>query len=221
MPEQTLPDEATPDFDDEAFDADDLPGAHAHAGPHAGPLGQTPSQTVGPFFGYALPYAGGPDVRAPWQPDAIRLHGVVFDGAGDPIPDAFVEIWGADAAGAPSTERGSFDRDAHGFTGFGRAAVDRDGHYSFTTVKPAATREGSAPYLLVTIFARGVLQHLFTRAYFGDEAEANATDPLLARVDAGRRATLIAEPDASRSYRFDIRLQGEGETVFLDYGTEV
>jgi protocatechuate 3,4-dioxygenase alpha subunit len=205
----------------EAFDADDLPGANAHASAHTGPLRQTPSQTVGPFFGYALPYEGGPEVRAPWHPDAIRLHGVVFDGAGEPVPDAIVEVWGADAAGAPSTERGSFDRDQHGFTGFGRAAVDRGGHYSFTTVKPGAMREGSAPYLLVTIFARGVLQHLFTRAYFGDEADANAADPLLASVDADRRATLIAESDAPSSYRFDIRLQGEGETVFLDYGTEV
>ena len=108
----------------EAFDADDLPGAHAHTGPHTGPLGQTPSQTVGPFFGYALPYAGGPDVRAPWQTDAIRVHGTLYDGAGDPIPDAIVEIWGADAAGRPSTERGAFHRDQHGFAGFGRAAVD-------------------------------------------------------------------------------------------------
>ena len=205
----------------EAFDATDLPGALGNAGTHAPPPGQTPSQTVGPFFGYALPYPGGPDVRAPWQPDAIRLHGVVFDGAGEPVPDAIVEIWGADAAGAHPTERGSFDRGQHGFTGFGRAAVDRDGHYSFTTVKPGAMQEGSAPYLLVTIFARGVLVHLFTRAYFGDEAEANAADPLLARVDADRRTTLIAEPDAPGSYRFDLRLQGEGETVFLDYGTEV
>ena len=221
MPD-TTPDTA-PDFDDEAFDADDLPGAHAHAGAGAptGPVGQTPSQTVGPFFGYALPYAGGPDVRAPWQPDAIRLHGTVFDGAGDPIPDAILEIWGADAAGRPPTERGSLDRDQHGFAGFGRAAVDRDGHYSFTTVKPGPAREGSAPYLLVTVFARGVLHHLFTRAYFGDEPSANAADPLLARVDPSRRGTLIAEPDAPRSYRFDIRLQGDGETVFLDFGTEV
>ena len=82
-------------------------------------------------------------------------------------------------------------------------------------------RDGSAPYLLVTVFARGVLQHLFTRAYFGDEAEANASDPLLGRVDEARRGTLIAEADGTRSFRFDIRLQGEGETVFLDYGTEV
>ncbi|KQM84607.1 hypothetical protein ASE68_10230 [Agromyces sp. Leaf222] len=168
-----------------------------------------------------MPYDGGPDVRAPWQPDAIRLHGTVFDGAGDPIPDAIVEIWGADATGRPSTERGSFTRDQHGFTGFGRAAVDRDGHYSFTTIKPGAMRDGSAPYLLVTLFARGVLQHLFTRAYFGDEPTANAGDPLLARLDADRRGTLVAEPDGQGSYRFDLRLQGDGETVFLDYGTEL
>jgi protocatechuate 3,4-dioxygenase alpha subunit len=216
-----MPEQQPHDAAEEAWDAEDLPGAHAHAGTHTGGLAQTPSQTVGPFFGFALPYAGGPDVRAPWHPDAIRLHGVVYDGAGDPIPDAFVEIWGADASGAASTERGSLARDQHGFAGFGRAAVDRDGHYSFTTIKPGAMREGSAPYLLVTIFARGVLQHLFTRAYFGDEPDANAADPLLGRIDAARRGTLIAESDGPNSYRFDIRLQGEGETVFLDYGTEV
>ncbi|MBM7505232.1 protocatechuate 3,4-dioxygenase subunit alpha [Agromyces aurantiacus] len=222
MPETAPPDPTGPDFDDEAFDAADLPGSHApHPGAHRGGLGQTPSQTVGPFFGYALPYAGGPDVRAPWLPDAIRLHGTVSDGAGDPIPDAIVEIWGADAAGRPSTERGSFDRDAHGFAGFGRAAVDRAGHYAFTTIKPGAARAGSAPYLLVTVFARGVTHHLFTRAYFADEAAANASDPLLARVDESRRGTLVAQADGPGSYRFDIRLQGEGETVFLDYGTEV
>jgi protocatechuate 3,4-dioxygenase alpha subunit len=182
---------------------------------------QTPSQTVGPFFGYALPYPGGPDVRAPWQPDAIRFHGTVFDGAGDPIPDAVVEIWGADASGRPSTERGSLERNPHGFTGYGRAAVDRDGHYSFTTLKPGAAREGTAPYLVVALFARGVLHHLFTRAYFDDEPEANAADVLLARVDADRRHTLVACSDAPRSYRFDVRLQGVAETVFLDSGTEV
>ena len=181
------------------------------------PLGPTPSQTVGPFFGYALPYAGGPGVRAPWQPDAIRVHGTVFDGVGDPIPDAILEIWGADAAGRPANARGVLDRDQHGFSGFGRAAVDRDGRYSFTTIKPGPTREGSAPYLLMTVFARGVLHHLFTRAYFGDEPAANAADPLLSRIEPDRRDTLVAEPDAPGSYRFDVRLQGEGETVFLDY----
>jgi protocatechuate 3,4-dioxygenase alpha subunit len=184
-------------------------------------LTATPGQTVGPFFGYALPYAGGPDVRAPWQRDAVWLHGTVSDGDGLPVPDAVIEIWGADAAGRPPRERGSFDRDPHGFTGFGRAAGDRDGHYSFTTIKPGATRPGSAPYLLVTVFARGVLHHLFTRAYFGDETRANATDPLLTRIDAARRDTLVATPEGEHSYRFDIRLQGDGETVFLDYGTEL
>lgn len=181
------------------------------------PLGPTPSQTVGPFFGYALPYAGGPAVRAPWQPDAIRVHGTVFDGVGDPIPDAILEIWGADATGRPASARGVLDRDQHGFSGFGRAAVDRDGRYSFTTIKPGPTRAGSAPYLLMTVFARGVLHHLVTRAYFGDEPAANAADPLLSRIEPARRDTLVAEPDAPGSYRFDVRLQGERETVFLDY----
>lgn len=223
MPDQNPTDATRADSTgaSEAFDVSDLPGAHTHPDEHRGPLGQTPSQTVGPFFGYALPYEGGPDVRAPWLPDAIRFHGTLYDGAGDPIPDAIIEIWGADAAGRPSTERGAFDRDQHGFAGFGRAAVSRDGHYSFTTIKPGVMREGSAPYLLVAVFARGVLHHLFTRAYFGDEADANAADPLLTKVDTARRDTLIAEPDGDRSYRFDIRLQGDGETIFLDYGIEV
>ncbi|MFF2369227.1 protocatechuate 3,4-dioxygenase subunit alpha [Agromyces sp. NPDC058110] len=182
--------------------------------------GPTPSQTVGPFFGYALPYEGGPEVRAPWLPDAIRVHGTILDGAGAAVPDAIVEIWGADAAGRAPVERGSLARRQGGFTGFGRAAVDRDGRFSFTTVKPGSMRAGSAPYLLVTIFARGVLHHLVTRAYFGDEPEANLTDPLLRSVTDERRATLVAEPDGPRSYRFDIRLQGEGETVFLDYAAD-
>ncbi|KQR12174.1 protocatechuate 3,4-dioxygenase subunit alpha [Cellulomonas sp. Leaf334] len=180
---------------------------------------QTPSQTVGPFFGHALPYVGGPEVRAPWQPDAIRLHGTVLDGAGSPVPDALLEVWGADESGLPSTERGSLHRDPLGFTGFGRAATSDDGAYTFSTVKPGPTRPGSAPYVVVTVFARGLLHHLLTRAYFADEADANATDPLLRRVEADRRGTLVAAVDGPRSYRLDLRLQGPGETVFLDYGT--
>ena len=182
-------------------------------------FGQTPSQTVGPFFGYALPYAGGPDVVAPWHPDAVRLHGTVSDGAGATVPDAVIEIWHADPDGRPIAVRGSFARDGHGFTGFGRAAVTGDGHYSFTTLKPGSMRPGSAPYILVTVFARGLMHHLFTRAYFADEVDRNGADPVLSRVDAERRATLLAQADAPRSYRFDIRLQGEGETVFFDYGS--
>ena len=181
---------------------------------------QTPSQTVGPFFGYALPYEGGPQVAAPWHPNAIRLHGRVFDGAGVAIPDAIVEIWHADAAGRPITDRGSLDRDGYTVTGFGRAAVDRAGHYSFSTIKPGPMRPDAAAYILITVFARGLTHHLFTRAYFGDEVERNDRDPFFAAIDPTRRPTLIAAPDAPGSYRFDIRLQGDDETVFLDFDAE-
>jgi protocatechuate 3,4-dioxygenase alpha subunit len=180
---------------------------------------QTPGQTIGPFFGFALPYDGGPVVRAPWQPDAVRLHGVVLDGAGVPVPDAMIELWGAGAGGEPPDARGSLDRDPDGFTGFGRAATSRAGAYAFSTVKPGASRPGSAPYVVLAVFARGLLHHLLTRAYFADESAANAADPLLRRVDPARRATLVAVVDGPRSYRLDLRLQGPGETVFLDYGT--
>ena len=105
---------------------------------------QTPGQTVGPFFGYALPFVGGPEVRAPWQPDAIRLHGVVLDGAGSPVPDALVEVWGADGSGRPSTERGSLHRDPHGFTGFGRAATTR-GRAATRSAPSSPAPAGPAP----------------------------------------------------------------------------
>lgn len=180
---------------------------------------QTPSQTVGPFFGYALPYAGGADLVPAWRNGAIRFHGIVFDGEGDGIPDAIIEIWHADADGQVSTERGSLSRDGYAFTGFGRAAVDRDGHYSFTTVKPGSTRAGTAPYIFVTVFARGLLHHLFTRAYFSDANEANENDAFLSGIDPARRGTLIARRDDT-GYRFDIRLQGEDETVFLDFDAQ-
>ncbi len=185
------------------------------------PLGQTPSQTVGPFYGYALPYERGGEIAAPWRPDAIRLHGTVTDGAGETVPDAILELWGLDADGQPVAQRGSLERDGYTFTGFGRAPADRDGHYSFTTIKPGRQDAGAAPYLLVTIFARGLLHHLFTRAYFGDQPAENETDPVLAGLATERRATLIATPDAPGSYRFDIRLQGDGETVFFDFGQEL
>jgi protocatechuate 3,4-dioxygenase alpha subunit len=181
---------------------------------------QTPSQTVGPFFGYALPYDGGDELLPPRAPGTIRLHGVVYDGAGDPVPDAIIELWQADAAGAVVREPGSLHRDGYTFTGFGRCAVNGRGQYGFTTVKPGSMRQGSAPYLLLTVFARGLLQHLFTRAYFSDEP-ANDADPLLAGLDPARATTLIAEREDDRdSYRLDIRLQGDRETVFIDYGVD-
>lgn len=183
-----------------------------------GQLAPTPGQTVGPFFGYALPYDGGSDLVPTGHPGAIRLHGTVYDGAGDPIPDALVEIWQADENGSVPRESGSRTRDGWTFTGFGRAAVDATGHFSFTTVAPGAS-DGTAAFFAVTVFARGLLHRLFTRAYLPLEDSAAAADPLLSAVDADRRRTLIATAD-DRGLVFDIHLQGEDETVFLSYGDD-
>lgn len=179
-------------------------------------LPPTPGQTIGPFYGYALPYAGDAELVPPGHADAVRLHGTVLDGAGDPVPDALVEIWQTDPTGTVPQAEGSLRRDGWTFTGFGRAAVDPLGHYSFTTLRPGATEPGRAPFFAVTVFARGLLDRLLTRAYLpGDPALE--TDPLLAGLAADRRATLVAVAD-EQGYRFDVRLQGEGETVFLDHG---
>jgi protocatechuate 3,4-dioxygenase alpha subunit len=177
---------------------------------------QTPSQTVGPFFGYALPYDGGPKLVPPTAPGAIRLHGTVYDGAGVPVPDAILELWQPDADGNAVRARGSLRRDGFTFTGFGRAAVDADGHYSFATLRPG----GEHPYALLTVFARGLMHHLFTRAYFPQTDGTARPDAFLESVAAERRPTLVALPDGPSSYRFDIRLQGDGETVFIDYGVD-
>ncbi|MFD3496779.1 protocatechuate 3,4-dioxygenase subunit alpha [Streptomyces sp. NPDC058676] len=186
----------------------------------------TPSHTVGPFYGHALPFPGGGDVAPIGHPDTITVHGHVHDGEGNPLPDAFVELWGPDPDGNLPTVDGSMRRDpASGgflgrngveFTGWGRIQTDASGHWSARTLRPGA-RGQSAPYLSVCVFARGLLVHLFTRIYLpGDEA-ALAADPLLARLDAERRDTLIATDAGRGTYRFDIRLQGEGETVFLEF----
>jgi protocatechuate 3,4-dioxygenase beta subunit len=106
-------------------------------------LTPTPGQTVGPFFGYALPYPGDSELVPSGHRDAIRLHGTVYDGAGEPIPDALVEIWQADQHGGVPQAEGSLRRDGHSFTGFGRAAVDATGHSSFTTVQPGPAQEGA------------------------------------------------------------------------------
>jgi protocatechuate 3,4-dioxygenase, alpha subunit len=186
----------------------------------------TPSHTVGPFYGHALPFPGGGDIAPVGHPDTIALQGYVYDGEGNPLPDAFVELWGPDPDGDLPQVDGSMRRDpASGgflgrngveFTGWGRIQTDVNGHWSARTLRPGA-RGQSAPYISVCVFARGLLVHLFTRIYLpGDEA-ALATDPLLARLDADRRDTLIAQDDGKGTYRFDIRLQGEGETVFLEF----
>jgi protocatechuate 3,4-dioxygenase alpha subunit len=180
-------------------------------------LTATPGQTVGPFFGYALPYEGGELLVPLGHPRAVRLHGDVTDGHGAAVPDALLEIWQADGDGEVPHAAGSLVRDGYTFTGFGRTPVDNAGHYTFTTVDPGPTEPGRAPFIALTLFGRGVTNRLFTRVYLPEDTQALADDPLLASLPQDRRRTLIAEREADGSLRFDIRLQGEGETVFLTY----
>ena len=182
----------------------------------APPLVATPDQTVGPFFGYALPYESGPDLVPLCHPDAIRLTGQVRDGRGDPVPDALIEIWQADQDGVIVQRAGSLHRDGWTFTGFGRSAVDNTGRFSFTTVRPGPTEPGRAPFIAMTVFARGLLNRLFTRLYLPGHEAAWANDGLLRTLPPERRRTLIAE-SSDNELRFDVRLQGEEETVFLHY----
>ncbi len=183
-------------------------------------LAPTPGQTIGPFYGYALPFDKDNELVNQARPGAVRLHGVVTDGAGTPIPDALLEIWQADEAGNIVARDGSLVRDGYTFTGWGRTAVDNVGHYTFTTLNPGATEEGKAPFIMLTVFARGLLNRLFTRIYLPEDTAALANDPLLASLDEAGRKTLVATREADGSLRFDISLQGEGETVFLSYPRE-
>jgi protocatechuate 3,4-dioxygenase alpha subunit len=180
-------------------------------------MGSTPSQTVGPFFDYALPYDGGERLVPPGDPDAVRIVGRVFDGDGAPVDDALVEIWQANRHGRyrhPEDRREELPLE-DGFTGFGRCPTDAEGRYEFVTVKPGVV-DGQAPHIGVCVLARGLLRHLFTRLYFPDEAAANEADPLLASIDdPARRATLVAR-SADGVLAFDIHLQGERQTAFLD-----
>jgi len=172
----------------------------------------TPAQTVGPFFGVGLPFEKGEQVVAPGSAGAIRIEGQILDGNGDPVTGALLEIWQPDAQGH---YRHAAQNSA---TGFGRTRTDSEGAFSFLTTKPGATPtpdgRPQAPHCNVTIFARGLLRHLVTRMYFPDETEANETDPVLNLVEPSRRDTLVAR-DAGGVLRFDIRLQGEPETVFF------
>lgn len=186
-------------------------------------LTATPGQTVGPFYGYALPYEKDRELLAPGSPGSIRLQGTVYDGAGHPIPDAILEIWQPDSEGNIIRRTGSLVRDGYTFTGFGRSAVGNSGVYTFTTVNPGPTKLGAAAFISVAVFARGLMNRLFTRIYLPENEEALAADPLLSSLDPERRKTLIARRDADGGLTWDIRLQGEGETVFLDFegtGTE-
>ncbi|OBJ08866.1 protocatechuate 3,4-dioxygenase subunit alpha [Mycobacterium sp. 1465703.0] len=174
----------------------------------------TPGQTVGPFFRYAMEFPDDNCLAMPGRPEAIRLHGGVYDGAGRPVPDALIELWQPDSAGHVMSQPGSLHRNGWTFTGWGRCATDASGNYTFTTVAPGAVIPGRPPFFALTVFARGLLDRLFTRAYLpGDGLE---TDPLLCDLTQERRRTLfcVAESDG---YRFDIRLQGDDETTFLRF----
>jgi protocatechuate 3,4-dioxygenase alpha subunit len=194
------------------------------------PDGISPSQTVGPFFAYCLtPKAYGyPEIvtnnllteDAPGE--RIRIEGRVIDGEGQPVSDAMVEIWQADGQGRYATTPDGRPATNARFKGFGRSDTDAEGRYSFTTVKPGPVPGPNgglqAPHINVNVFARGVLNRLFTRIYFDGEP-ANAGDPVLALVPADARGTLIARratQGGEPTYTFDIHLQGRNETVFFE-----
>jgi protocatechuate 3,4-dioxygenase, alpha subunit len=196
--------------------------------------GVTPSQTVGPFLALCLPWPDGPDVVPPGTRGSIVITGQVFDGAGEPVPDALIETWQADPDSRfdhPDDPRGAAASAIAGFRGFGRCPTDEQGRYRIVTVRPgplpAADGGAEAPHIDVSVFARGMLDRVVTRIYLPDEAAANAADPVLASItEPRRRATLIAlrEPAGDLAtdgglrpaFRFDVWLQGEHETVFFD-----
>jgi protocatechuate 3,4-dioxygenase alpha subunit len=186
----------------------------------------TPSQTVGPFFHLGLARAEWGDLAA-GDPagERIAIEGRVIDGDGAPVPDALIELWQANAAGRynhPDDRQDDKPVDPH-FRGFGRVATDAHGRFRVVTIKPGPVpgrgNALQAPHINIALFARGLLKHLYSRIYFADEA-ANGGDPLLSSIeDEAARRTLMARREAGAGpglYRFDIVLQGEGETVFLD-----
>jgi protocatechuate 3,4-dioxygenase alpha subunit len=169
-------------------------------------LPRTPSQTVGPFFHEALRWSDGGQVRFAENGQAIVLEGRLVDGAGAPVADALVETWqlspSGTAPGAASTGK------PHGF---GRVETDRDGNFRIETLMPG----GAVPYIDVAVLARGLLKALRTRVYLASEEKVRADPAMKALAASPRLATLIARADGPGRYRWDVRLQGEGETVFF------
>ena len=183
--------------------------------------GLTPFQTLGPFFDFGLVLPDGAIVARPAATGRhVTIAGTVRDGAGDALPDALIEVWQANAAGRyahPADEQAAPIDPACG--GFGRVATDELGQFEFSTVVPGRVPgpDGSlhAPHRAIGLLARGLLTRLVTRLYFDDEA-SNSEDAVLALVPAERRSTLLAKREGANRYRFDVVLQGPGETVFFD-----
>ncbi|MDA0347366.1 MAG: protocatechuate 3,4-dioxygenase subunit alpha [Verrucomicrobia bacterium] len=188
---------------------------------------QTPSQTVGPFFSYGLApeqygydfreLASGNVARDYEAGEPITIVGKVFSGSGDLMKNVIVESWQADG-------EGKYSRTicADKFSGFGRfgTGTDEENRYIIRTVKPGKVDEQQAPHIALTIFSRGLMHHVYTRLYFSDEVEANEQDPLLRLIPANRRNTLIAQKVQDEQdvvYQFDIHMQGDQATVFLEF----
>ncbi len=177
----------------------------------------TPGQTIGPFFGYALPYPGDRELMPRGSAGSVRLHGYVHDGEGRGVSDALLEIRQADASGAVPAAEGSLRRGGYPFTGWGRTSTDPAGHYWFSTVEPGPARPGGAPFFAVAVFARGLLNRLFTRIYLPVGDPVLRADPLLSTLDAGERRAMAAVREADGGLRFDVHLQGPRETPFLSF----
>jgi protocatechuate 3,4-dioxygenase alpha subunit len=183
--------------------------------------GPTPSQTIGPFFHDALLDRNYSELVSLDHPEAIAILGTIYDGAGEVVPDAMVEIWQADSKGRYDHFADDGDDLDEDFSGFGRSGTDGGGEFSFLTSKPGPVsgpnRKLQAPHVMVSVFARGLLKRLVTRIYFPDEEAANAVDPVLSTIeDPELRRTLIAR-DEGNVLRFDIHLQGDRQTAFFAF----
>ncbi len=192
---------------------------------------QTPSQTAGPFFAYGLTpeqyqydftsIADGGLADEKNGAALITIAGQVFDGEDQPISDALIEIWQADADGNYHTQYHNIPISPYHFTGFGRmgTGANTETGFTFQTIKPGSA-EGQAPHVNVIVFMRGLLTHAYTRIYFSDEVAANSKDIVLNSVEEKRRDTLISQLTATAEghpvYKFDIHMQGGKETVFFD-----
>jgi protocatechuate 3,4-dioxygenase alpha subunit len=186
-------------------------------------LQATTSQTVGPFFSIGLTRLNRDDLAGPGvSGERASIEGRVLDGDGQPVPDAILEIWQANALGKYAHPDDMQDKAVEAeFSGFGRVPTDDEGRFRFNTIKPGPVpgpqENPQAPHIVVSVFARGLLRRLVTRIYFPDEP-ANARDFALSLVPAARRATMIARRigDRANALAWDVRLQGPKETVFFD-----